>query len=280
MSIADQLRPCLEEMTRSERKVASRFLGNPDDFAFMTLERAAAETGVSTTTVLRFCRRLNFLGYKDFQEALRQDMKRQPNLPEKYRRTVAQNTDALLEKTVRMDMQCLQETFQEIPGTALAKTLEQIHTANRVYTFGMKESFALAHYLYTRLLSVRKDVYLLNAGGTTDVGQVAGITKQDVCIVFAFHRYSQQTLRLLPMLQRQGAAVIVITSEPMGEVAPYATVLLLCRVDAGGIKNTAVAPICLADYLCNAVAVLRGVEALEHMRQLEMLYRESGAPGN
>jgi len=44
-------------------------------------------------------------------------------------------------------------------------------------------------------------------------------------------------------------------------------------VDASGIKNSSLAPICMADYLCNAVAMLRGEKTLYRMKQSEELFR-------
>ena len=65
----------------------------------------------------------------------------------------------------------------------------------------------------------------------------------------------------------------MITSQPYESVEAYATLLLSCEVDANGIKNTACAPIYLADYLCNAVAVLNGEDTLEYMNELESLFK-------
>ena len=281
MRMMEQIKQELDAMTKSERTVASHFLGHPNDFTFLTLEGVANRIGVSTTTVLRFCRRLKFSGFKRFQEALREDIQSHPSLPEKFQRTTeAGASDGLLERTVQMDILCLRNTFRDLPWESLNDALRLLSKAKRVFTFGMKESYALAHYLYTRLAAVRTDVQILDAGGNGDVEQVLSLSQEDVCVVFAFHRHSAQTLNLLPLLRKQGAAVIIVTSEPFTQVAPHATVLLPCCVDAGGIKNTAVAPIFLSDYLCNALAVLRGADALTHMQKLEELYRSGGILGD
>jgi DNA-binding MurR/RpiR family transcriptional regulator len=58
-------------------------------------------------------------------------------------------------------------------------------------------------------------------------------------------------------------------------VARLATVLLPCQVDANGIKNSALAPICLADYLCNAVAMVNAEATLQRIRQSEELFVRS-----
>ena len=271
MTIADQLQQKLEDMTRSERKVAAYFLGHRQEFALNTLECIAADVGVSTTSVIRFCRCLGFSGFKPFQQMLREDFL-PPSLPDKLQRI---DKDALLMQTLQQDIRCIQETFENIPFSALSTATAQIIDAQRIFTFGMKESYALAHYACTRLQSVRKDVSILDAGYNGDVEPLLSLTGNDVCLVFLFHRYTRQTLQLLPLIKAQGARVILVTSAPCDEVAPLADTLLCCQVDAKGIKNSAVAPICLTDYLCNAAAVLSGEDALLHMKQAEALFHAS-----
>ncbi|MBQ4538631.1 MAG: MurR/RpiR family transcriptional regulator [Oscillospiraceae bacterium] len=274
MNVVEKINQCYDEMTKSERHVASFFLGHFNDFAFYTLDKIAAEIGTSTTTVIRFCRRLGFEGFKGFQEALRNDLKyQQPDLPDKFQRTLDTTiNDELLSQTIQRDIRCIQHTFHNIPYESLAATVRMICGAKRVFTFGMKESYALSHYAYTRFLTVRNDVYMLPAGNG-DIESLLSLTEEDVCIVYLFHRYTKQTLQLLPMLKDQGVKIIIVTSEPYDKVEKYATLLLPCRVDANGIKNSAVAPICLANYLCNAVAVFNGEKTLNYMRKSEQLFK-------
>ena len=73
-------------------------------------------------------------------------------------------------------------------------------------------------------------------------------------------------------VKEQNVQVILITAPPVELVARFATVLLPCQVDGGGIKNSALAPICLADYLCNAVAMINAEATLQRMRQSEALF--------
>jgi len=281
MSVVELIKQNLDDMTKSERHVATYYLGHLNDFAFYTLDRIAAEMGTSTTTVIRFCRRLGFSGFKSFQEALRADIKYQPDLPDKFQRTL-DNTinDELLAQTIQQDIRCVQQTFHNLPYESLATAVRHIVNAKRVFTFGMKESFALAHYAYTRFLTIRNNVYILNAGYNGDVESILSLNSEDVCVIYLFHRYTKQSLQILPMLKKQGVTIILVTSAPYDSVEEYATLLLPCHVDANGIKNSAIAPICLADYLCNAVAVQNGKNTLQHMRDSEELFKTSSILGS
>ena len=277
MRVTELIHDQLGKMTRSERRVATYVLGHMTDIAFQTLEELAEQTEVSTTSVLRFCRCLGYDGFKQFQQSVRGDLKYSPDLLDKFQRTFdRQLEDTLLAQTIQQGILCIQQTFQELPFDSVAEAQRLLTEGRRVYTFGMRESHALAEYLYTRLLTVRPDVFLHRDGYWGNVENLLELTGEDVFVVYLFHRYTRQTIDLLELLKQQGVKVILVTSPPMDSVARLADVLLPCRVDANGIKNSALAPICLADYLCNAIAVDGGEKILKRMKQSEELFRTSG----
>lgn len=277
MNTVNRVDQCFDEMTKSERCVAVFFREHLNDFAFFTLDKLADAINISTTSVIRFCRRLGFAGFKDFQDALRSDIMHQPDLLDKFHRTWNTSMgDELLTQTVHQGIRCIQNTFHTISYETLAESVKLLVKAKRVFTFGMKESYALTHYTYTRLLTVRDNVFILNAGYNGEVEPILSLTEEDVCIVFLFHRYTKLTLQILPLLQKQGTKIILVTSAPFDQVQKYCTVLIPCIVDANGIKNSSLAPICLADYLCNAVAMQNGNATVRYMQQSEKLF-DSGA---
>ena len=273
MNTIDKIRSRLDGMTKTERKVASWFLGHHHDFAFFPLERVALLANVSTTSVIRFCRSLGFSGFRDFQDTLREEIRLQKDLPLKFRETVEHaSEDELLSLTVRRSLECISETMKALSPELLRECVRLISGAARVYTFGMKESFSLAHYAYTRLLTVRSSVFLLDAGHNGVIEPLLSLKEDDAVVVFLFHRYTKSTIDILPVLREQKVKVIMITDEPSDEVASFADILLPCTVNAGGIKNTQAAPVCLMDYFCNAVAVENGEKALRYMQKTEELF--------
>lgn len=276
MSIQERINQNIGEMTKAERAAARHCLGQRGDFAFLTLEKLAREVGVSTASLIRFCQRIGFAGFKEFQEALRGEVRAVSDLPDKFNRARRVSGEAqFLTQTLRQDMRCMQETVDSLDGQAVKDAVRYLSEAARVFTFGMKESFAMAHYAYTRLLAVRPDVYLLSTLGEGEVETLLSLSEKDVCMVFLFHRYTRQAQRLLPLLKRSGARVILVTNPPCELPEKTADRVLLCRVDAGGIKNSFAAPVCLTDSLCGAVAYRLGDSALRHMQKTEEVFRES-----
>ena len=156
MNITEKIKSKLGEMTKSERRVASYCMAHLNDFAFLTLDVIAKKIGTSTTSVIRFCRCLEFSGYKQLQNFVRVEIKDHSALPEKFGRTAQGNSrNDLLIKTVNEDMSCIHKTFSEISIKDIGIAVKSICEAERVFVFGMRESLAIAHYAYTRFLTVR-----------------------------------------------------------------------------------------------------------------------------
>lgn len=280
MSIVETIKQSLDDMTRSERQVATYYLGHAGDFAFCTLDGIAALVDTSSTSVLRFCRRLGFAGFKDFQQEVRLQLHGRSELPDKYQRTMQnRDEDALLTRTLTQDIRCLHDSFREFPPEQLSRAVKLLSNARRVYTFGMKESLAPAHYAYSRLLTVRPDVHLFTGGANGEIESLLSMTKDDVCMVFLFHRYTKQSLQILELLHHRNVPVILVTNPPSDRISHYSQVLLHCQVDRGGIKNTAIVPIVLSDYFCDAVAAALGDKALQYMQQTEELFRTGSVLG-
>lgn len=275
MNLIERIKRTLDTMTKSEAKIAAYCMSHTNEFAFHTLETIAEQIGTSTTSVIRFCRRLGFSGYKSFQEDIRLGLQQEPDLPDKWQRTVKVGTkNELLIQTLSQSVQCIDKTFRKLSPHALSRCVSLLMEKKRIFTFGMKESFALAHYAYTRFLTVRKNVFLLNAGYNGEYESVLSLNEEDLCVVFLFHRYTKQSLNILELIKKQGCDIILITSPPCDSLQKGVTVTLPCLVDTGGIKNSSVAPVCLIDCLCNATATEQGEQTLTYMKQLEQLFTD------
>lgn len=264
----------LSEMTKTEYKVARFFIQSPEALIFDTLDTAAEKIGVSTATVIRFAKRLGFFGFKDFQERLRVESKSASSLPDKLKRTVENGGDNLFSRTVSGALGRIEESFASLPLDSLRKTASRLAGAGRVFTLGLRESYALAHYAYTRILSVRRGVCILNTGGEWGSEGLLSLGAGDVCLAFLFHRYTKVALDVLKALKARGVYVILVTSPPYDKVEALCDLILPVFTEIGGIKNCFAAPVCLCDYLCSAIAGELGEGALEYMKESEKLFSE------
>ena len=280
-SITETVTSLFPDMSKSEQAVASYFLDHVQDFTLNTLDSVADSIGVSTTSVIRFCRRVGFAGYKDFQNHLRTEVNIHLTLPELFSRlNTLPDTDTLLQQVLQDGIGNIEKTFAEMPPNALENAAGAVYSAKRVFTIGLRESLALAHYTYTRLATARGNTQILDVGYNGMVEQALDLTEEDVVIFFLFHRYTTQSLKVLPFIKAQGAKVILITSSPYNTLEKYADIILPCHVTTQGIKNSSLAPLCIADYFCNAVALLNKDVTDERMAKIERTLKSEHVLGS
>lgn len=281
MNIIESVKQGMEEMTRTERTVASYFTEHPTDFAFYSLDKVARAVGTSTTTIIRFCRTAGFSGYKDLQIHLQEELRYQSSLPGRFQQSASESSDdSLVSRIVNQSIYNINATFSSLSEDLLNETVDLLEHGKRIFVFGMRESLALVHYTYTRLLTVRSHVQILDAGYNGIIESTLDLSNQDVCIFFLFHRYTDQSLYILPLLKEQGVRTILITSAPYDTVERYADILIPCRVKTQGIKNSSVAPLCLADYFCNALAMRDSDSVLPRLQKIEALLQHNKTLGS
>lgn len=69
-----QIADSIDDLRKSERRVAEAILGDPDAALNMSIAKLSAAAGVSDPTVMRFCSALGYSGYQTFRIALAQSM--------------------------------------------------------------------------------------------------------------------------------------------------------------------------------------------------------------
>ncbi|MBR2043523.1 MAG: MurR/RpiR family transcriptional regulator [Clostridia bacterium] len=275
MNLSETIKTRLEYMTKSEQRIAAYYFKSPNGFAFNTLGEVARDIDTSTTSVIRFCQKIGFNGYKDFQFAVRDSFRFGLTLPDKFKITVdINNSSSPLSKTVSNAVACIEQTFYNFDEALINKAVAEILSAQRVFCFGLKESYALAHYAYTRFLTVRSNVYMLTSGQSGEIESILSLNKSDICIFFLFHRYTHPAPKILELLKKQGVKIILVTSPPFDDIEKGVEILFPCSVNINGIKNSSVAPICLLDHICNALVVSNSEKGLEYMRNCEALFKD------
>ena len=252
--------------------VAEYLLDNQDSVAFCTLEEMASRIGVSTNTVIRFAKMLGYGGYSDMQKDIQNNMQNKSALPERLDENQLHDTgNALLQRSFALDIQNIQKTLAAQKDQDLETALRLISGARRIYIIGMRSSFAIAHYLTSRLGEIRSDVRLVQSTGMIYPEEIVGARKGDVCIAYMFPRYSKVVATSLAWMRNAGVKVVLITSLNTSAVKGYGDVILPCSISSVSYKNSFAAPLCLSNYLVAAVAEANREEAKKVLERTESI---------
>ena len=69
-----KMQALLPTLSKSEQKVATYIIENPEKVIYQSVAELAEESGVSDPTVVRACQRLGLSGYQELKVTLAQDI--------------------------------------------------------------------------------------------------------------------------------------------------------------------------------------------------------------
>lgn len=252
-SLVTKIGKQVNQMTKSQKKVANYLLFNMDKLLFFTADELAKAANVSTATVVRFARELDFEGYTDMQKAARlrfHDREEEPDdLPQSS--PEEDSSEYLLEKSFRQDIQNLKRTFQDLSREDLERACTLLKTSRRVYLVGMRISRSMATYAYINWGMLRKGVHLIHNEGLDYAEELIEINSEDLIVAFWAPRYNRATYQMLSHAKRQKASVLLITNREFNLTMEEGDfdVILRCCMENSSYQSSFVAPVTLVNYL-------------------------------
>lgn len=252
-SLVTKIGKQVNQMTKSQKKVANYLLFNMDKLLFFTADELAKAANVSTATVVRFARELDFEGYTDMQKAARLRFHDREEEPEDLPQSSPEedSSEYLLEKSLRQDIQNLKRTFQDLSREDLERACTLLKTSRRVYLVGMRISRSMATYAYINWGMLRKGVHLIHNEGLDYAEELIEINSEDLIVAFWAPRYNRATYQMLSHAKRQKASVLLITNREFNLTMEEGDfdVILRCCMENSSYQSSFVAPVTLVNYL-------------------------------
>ena len=250
MSITARIQANYAGLTKTEQKIADYIMDQGSDIAFKTLEELANDINVSTTSIIRFARTLEYEGYTQMQQNVQKSLMKKVSLPERYEQNYSLlKKDDLLNDLMDAEIEGLKKSAASLDEGSLYKAVEAIGQAETVYILGARTTFGLAHYMTANLSQIRKHVHLVSGTGGMYPEEIVGVKKGDVCLAYMFPRYQKMMSNLLSWLKSKEVLVIVITSEPYDAIRHLGDIFLCCSLQAGiMMKDSMVSPMFISDY--------------------------------
>lgn len=252
-SLVTKIGKQVNQMTKSQKKVANYLLFNMDKLLFFTADELAKAANVSTATVVRFARELDFEGYTDMQKAAQLRFHDREEEPEDLPQSSPEedSSEYLLEKSFRQDIQNLKRTFQDLSREDLERACTLLKTSRRVYLVGMHISRSMATYAYINWGMLRKGVHLIHNEGLDYAEELIEINSEDLIVAFWAPRYNRATYQMLSHAKRQKASVLLITNREFNLTMEEGDfdVILRCCMENSSYQSSFVAPVTLVNYL-------------------------------
>jgi DNA-binding MurR/RpiR family transcriptional regulator len=261
-----------EEFSPSERKFAEIILEHQKDFYSFTTTELARRAGVSKATAARFFKKL---GYRTYHEAKSQ-MRALKNWGSpihafnEFDQLTAENP--LAKQHLETDIANITKTYQSLNGEDVARTIELMRDAEKIWILGLRNGYAFATYLRAEIALYKSDVRLLPHGGVSFGEDFASMTPRDVLVAIAFRRRPKVLRNLLAEARNLGTSIILVTDVSASHSAKQADIVFRCRCRDPSLSDSYTSVTSLLNYLVSATAFSLGDAARERLKRIDALH--------
>ena len=141
-----------DKMTESEKKIADYVLVNASELANITK--------TSSSSVVRFSRKLGFEGFQEFKiELAKDDINPVENIEYDYIDT-EDNIREVIVKTANKNIQSINDTISLLDEHTIEEAIKAIKNAKNIYIFGIGESALIGLDLQYKLLRIHKNAMI------------------------------------------------------------------------------------------------------------------------
>ncbi|WP_444999574.1 MurR/RpiR family transcriptional regulator [Halomonas mongoliensis] len=268
--LLDRIRQRLEELNRSERKVADVILADPTAATSMSIASLAQAASVSEPTVNRFCRSFNAKGYPDFKIKLAQSLA--GGTP--YVSQAVEPDDSAAHYTRKIfgaTMAALDEALRQTDPVRIEKVVDYLIQARQLHFFGLGASGAVAqdaqHKFFRFNMPVTAYVDVLMQRMVASSCHTG-----DVVVVISWTGRTRELVDIARLARENGAVVLGITA-PGSPLAAECTETLEVATpedtDHYMPMTSRMIQLTLIDVLATGVTLRRGEDFLPHLKKIK-----------
>jgi len=200
----------LSTLSKSERKVAEYVLDNAKNIIDQNIAQMSQDISVSEPTIIRFCRKLGFRGYKDFKLKLAQTIS-QPN--HNLLSDISEDDSPLNigQKIIDRAISSLSQTRSTLNADNLNKAVIALRKASRIEFYGQGGSGIVASDAQQKFFRLGTPAV---AYSDPYIHSVSATLLNENCVVVAVSRSgtSKDLLKSVKLATLAGATTIAITA--------------------------------------------------------------------
>lgn len=276
MNMLEKIQSCLENLSKSERKVAVVILDSPTTAMHSSIALLAKAAGVSEPTVNRFCHRLNTKGFPDFKLQLAQSL---ANGTPYVSRNVEQedSVESYSGKIFESAMAGLDRVKQSLDTSAVNRAVDLLTQSKKIAFFGLGASAAVAHDAMNKFF--RFNVPVIYSDDIVMQRMSCMNSNEGDVMVLISHTGRTKSMVELARLARENDATVVAITSPDSPLAREATLALTLDVpedtDIYMPMVSRLAQLTLIDVLATGFTLRRGAKFRDNLKRVKDALKES-----
>lgn len=199
-------------LTKSEEKIINYIYEHLSMIPFLSIVQISEELDISIATLSRFVRHVGYENYKDLKTAIMEHEK-SPTPASKLQKTLSKKDSTDIKSLLKIQEEYLNKTSENISEEDVNRAIDYIFNSKNIYLFGKGASRGLTELFAFRLKRFNKKIFLFNSGGSAIFEDLAHIDKNDLIIIFGFHKTPIEAKVILEYSKETGCKTILFTDQ-------------------------------------------------------------------
>ncbi|MGL5169249.1 MurR/RpiR family transcriptional regulator [Edwardsiella tarda] len=276
MNTLEKIQASLDQLSKSERKVAEVILAAPQTAIHSSIATLAKMADVSEPTVNRFCRRLETKGFPDFKLHLAQSL---ANGTPYVNRNVEESdsVDAYTSKIFESAMAGLEMAKNHLDMAAINRAVDLLTQAKKISFFGLGASAAVAHDAMNKFFRFNIPVVYFDDIVMQRMSCMNS-NEGDVVVLISHTGRTKSLVEMAHLARENDATVIAITSlgTPLAQEANLALLLDVPEdTDVYMPMVSRLAQLTLVDALATGFTLRRGAKFRDNLKRVKEALKES-----
>ncbi len=259
-------------MKRAQRDIAEAIIRDPEQFISQTISELAQACGVSTGSIVLFCRALGLKGFPALKIALARELA-EPVLPIFNKQMKGQEeTPQILQRVLEEHVASLQQTLNLNTAQSLNAAAGVLLKARRIVLFSIGLSYPVAYSLYARLRFIGLPAFI-EYDSHLQLAAAAEMQPGEAAMAISVAGNTSETVECLRISKSRGAKAICITNSVGSPLARAADIRLYAAPSEVKYFQaplaSRVSQLALADALLVILGNRRKRESVAHLERAE-----------
>jgi len=271
-SIEHLIRSRYDGLSRSDRKLSDVIVARQKDLLAYSATELAQFAGVSKASAARYFKRLGYQDFNDFRAKVRASFSSESPLSNLERVTRNGNQHPGFSDHVAVDARNLAQTLERLNPDDMNKALALLKKARRLWVAGYRNGYATAFYAHALFSHAKPNVSLVNEAAANSADILAEVQSGDVLFAVDFRRRTRLLPKVIQVARDLGAAVVLLTYEPLSDLAAQADLVLTCATEGSAIFDSYVAAMSIVNYLGTELVREAQLSSRKRMQRIEQVH--------
>jgi len=268
-------------LKRAQRRIADAVINDPEQFISHSISELAVECGVSTGSIVIFCKSLGLKGFPSLKIALARELS-EAVLRTGDRSRPPRGLQAVLQGVFERHISSLRQTLKLNAPDAFERAVKHLLKTRRIVLFSIGLSYPVAYSLYARLRFIGLPAFI-EFDSHLQIAAAAEMNPGDVGLAVSVAGSTAETVECLRLAKERGATTICITNSVDSPLARAADIPLYAAPSAVKYFQaplaSRVSQLAIADVLLVLIGQRRKRQALTHIRRAEEYLLRHRMPG-